>query len=111
MVSSKTIRMEDKKIEAVKQWLEPQSIQDIQFFLGFANFYRQFIQRFNRIAAPLTLMLKTSSTKSAKPRKSRIGVGSDSKARHDKSEINRSRIDDVKVNGSKVGDDEVGKKS
>ena len=39
VVSLKGIRMEDKKIEAVKQWPEPQSVQDIQVFLGFANFY------------------------------------------------------------------------
>ena len=29
MVSSKGIRMEDEQIEAVKQWPEPQSVQDI----------------------------------------------------------------------------------
>ena len=35
--------MEDKKMEAVKQWPELQSVQDIQVFFGFANFYRRFI--------------------------------------------------------------------
>ena len=39
VVSSKGIHMEDEKIEIVKQWLEPQLVQDIQVFLGFANFY------------------------------------------------------------------------
>ena len=34
-------------------------MQDIQVFIGFANFYWHFIQSFNRIAAPLTSMLKT----------------------------------------------------
>ena len=43
VVSSKNIRIQDKKIKAIKQWLEPQLVQDIQVFLGFANFYRQFI--------------------------------------------------------------------
>ncbi len=37
------IRMEEEKIEAVKTWPEPQSVRDIQVFLGFANFYRRFI--------------------------------------------------------------------
>ena len=32
--------MEDERIEAIKQWPEPQSVQVIQVFLGFANFYR-----------------------------------------------------------------------
>ena len=43
VVSSKGIRMEDERIEAVKQWPEPKSVRDIQVFLGFANFYRRFI--------------------------------------------------------------------
>ena len=67
VVSSEGIRMEDERIEAVKRWPEPQSVRDIQVFLGFANFYRRFIQGFSRIAAPLTSMLKISSTKSAEP--------------------------------------------
>ena len=65
VMSSKYIRIEDKKIKAVKQWLEPWSVRDIQLFLGFANSYCWFIQGFSRIAALLTLMLKTlGSTKS-----------------------------------------------
>ncbi len=52
--------MEDKRIEAIKDWPEPQLIRDIQVFLGFANFYRRFIRNFNRIAAPLTSMLRTT---------------------------------------------------
>ena len=69
--------MEDEKIKAVKQWLEPKLVRDIQVFFGFANFYRWFIQGFNCIAALLTSMLKiTESTKSAtnpKETKSKVG--------------------------------------
>ena len=61
VVSSKAIGMKAKKIEIVKEWPKPKLVRDIQVFLGFANFYRQFIQGFNRIAAPLTLMLKTAA--------------------------------------------------
>ena len=39
VMSLKGIRMEDERIEVVKQWPEPQSVQDILVFLGFANFY------------------------------------------------------------------------
>ena len=39
VVSSQGIRMEDEKIEAVRNWLEPKSVRDIQVFIGFANFY------------------------------------------------------------------------
>ena len=100
VVSSKGIRIEDKQIEAVKQWPELQSVRDIQLFLGFANFYRQFIRGFSRIAVLLTLMLKT-----AEPRKGGDGVGGDSRARRDESEIDGNKLD-----SSEVEVDEVGKK-
>ena len=61
VVSSQGIRMEEEKIDTVKAWPEPKSVRDIQVFIGFANFYRRFIQGFSKIAAPLTSMLKTSS--------------------------------------------------
>ena len=112
MVSSEGIRIENKRIEAVKQWLEFQSVQDIQVFLGFVNFDCRFIQRFNWIAAPLTLMLKISRNINflTRPEKSRVGVSDDNRARRDRNKLNRNEIDNVEVNGSKVGDDEVGKK-
>ena len=54
--------MEAKRIEVVKDWPEPKSVRNIQIFLGFANFYRRFIQSFSRIAALLTLILKTTGS-------------------------------------------------
>ena len=54
--------MEEESIDVVKNWPEPKSISDIQVFLGFANFYRGFIQSFSRIAAPLTSMFRRSQT-------------------------------------------------
>ena len=95
--------MEDEQIEAVKQWPEPQSIRDIQVFLGFTNFYRRFIQGFSQIAATLILMLKTAESRNGGDE-----VGDDSRARHDG--IDGSEMDDVEVDGGEVGVDEVEKK-
>ena len=39
VVSFKGISMEVKIIEVIKIWPEPKLVQDIQVFLGFANFY------------------------------------------------------------------------
>ncbi len=61
IVSHQSIQMEEKQIKAVHNWSEPQSVHDIQVFLGFANFYQRFIQRFNRFATLLTSMLKIIS--------------------------------------------------
>lgn len=59
VMSAQEVRMENKKIDVVKNWPEPKSVQDIQVFFGFANFYWCFIQGFSKIAVPLTLMLRT----------------------------------------------------
>ena len=102
MVSSKGIRIENKKIEAVKQWSETQLVRDIHIFLGFANFYWWFIQGFSRIASPLTSMLNTSGSTESKtqPSEGKIGVGGDSRAGHGNSEIDESGMDDDEVDGS-----------
>ena len=54
--------MEAERIEVVNNWPESKSVCNIQDFLGFANFYRQFIQGLSRIATPLTSMLKTTGS-------------------------------------------------
>ena len=72
-------------------------------FLGFANFYRRFIQGFSQIATLFTSMLKT-----AEPRKGGDGVGGDSRAGRDG--IDGSGMDNVEVDGGEVEVDEVGKK-
>ena len=54
--------MKDKRIKSVKNWPESKSVHDIQVFLGFANFYQCFIQGFNKIAKPVTLILRTLSS-------------------------------------------------
>ncbi len=61
VVLAQSIRIEEEKIEAIRDWPEPQSVRNIQVFLGFANFYRKFIRNFCRIAAPLTSMLQTTN--------------------------------------------------
>ena len=111
VVSLKSIRMEDKRIEAVKQWPKLQSVQDIQIFLGFANFYQWFIQGFIWITAPLTLILKTLRSTKSKTWPGEGGVGVDaSRAGRDDNGPNESGINNSEVDGGEVGDDEVEKK-
>lgn len=45
----------------MRDWFKPKLVRDIQVFIGFANFYRRFIQGFSKIVALPTLMLKTSA--------------------------------------------------
>ena len=43
------VKMEQEKIKAVKEWKTPTKVKDMESFLGFANFYRRFIQNFSYI--------------------------------------------------------------
>ena len=54
--------MEDERIKIVKNWPKPKSVQGIQVFIGFANFYRQFIRDFSKIVVPFISMLKTTGS-------------------------------------------------
>ena len=53
-----SIQMDPAKIEAMTAWERPQSPRDILAFLGFANFYRRFIQGFSKLSAPLSNLCK-----------------------------------------------------
>ena len=55
---SEKINIKANKIEIIKNWSKPKSIQDILVFIGFASFYWQFIQSFSRIITPLISILK-----------------------------------------------------
>ncbi len=50
LVGKDGIRMDPKKIEGVQDWAVLQSVKDIQFFIGFVNFYCHFIKDFYKVA-------------------------------------------------------------
>ena len=47
------VQIETDKVKAVKEWKTPTKIKEVESFLGFANFYRQFIKNFSHMARPL----------------------------------------------------------
>ena len=50
--------MDKKKIEVVTSQPKLGLVKEVQSFLGFANFYRQFIKDYSKVAAPLTKLTK-----------------------------------------------------
>src|SRR5882724_1283006 len=53
MVTPTGISMDTAKTDAVSAWPTPTNLKAVQAFLGFANFYRQFIVGFSDIVIPL----------------------------------------------------------
>ena len=50
--------MDPKKVQAIVDWEYPNNVKDVRAFLGFANFYRRFIDGFSYLAAPLVALTK-----------------------------------------------------
>ena len=52
------VRTEKEKVQEVIEWPIPKSMKDVQKFLGLANYYRQFVKDFARIAKLLHEMTR-----------------------------------------------------
>jgi hypothetical protein len=50
--------MDPKKVQAIVDWEYLNNVKDVRAFLGFANFYRRFIDSFSYLAAPLIALTK-----------------------------------------------------
>jgi transposase InsO family protein len=58
IVGKNGVKMSPEKIRVVKDWPTPTTVKEVQAFIGFVNFNRQFIQNFSKIAIPLTELTK-----------------------------------------------------
>jgi hypothetical protein len=58
IVGANGVRMSEDKIKVVKEWPQPKTVKEIQSFLGFLNFNRQFIKDYSKIAIPLTKLTR-----------------------------------------------------
>lgn len=50
--------MDPEKIKAIKEWEAPSGVRGVRSFLGFANYYRDFIKNYSELARPLTALTK-----------------------------------------------------
>ncbi|KAI0997916.1 hypothetical protein K3495_g10275 [Podosphaera aphanis] len=52
------IKVDPEKIRAIAAWEAPTDVKGVRSFLGFANFYRIFIEDFAQVSAPLQILTK-----------------------------------------------------
>ena len=48
----------EAKLKAVRDWATPKDVKGVRSFLGFANYFRRFVQSFAAIADPLTSLAR-----------------------------------------------------
>ena len=58
ILSPSGLTMSNDKVKIIQDWLKPKKVKDIQSFLGFANFYCQFIFNYLDIVIPLTCLIQ-----------------------------------------------------
>jgi hypothetical protein len=52
------VKMDPVKVEGITNWPKPQTLHDVRAFLGFGNYYKDFIQHYSHIARPLHNLTK-----------------------------------------------------
>ena len=52
-ISPEGLQISDAKIRSLKKWPKPTTVQQVQLFLGFVQFFRKFTKGFSKIAEPL----------------------------------------------------------
>lgn len=58
IVTEDGVKPDQKKIEAIQKFPQPNNVRDVRGFLGLAGYYRRFIGGFAEIAKPLTTLTK-----------------------------------------------------
>jgi hypothetical protein len=59
IISHESIKADPKKLQAVKEFPMPQNLDILRSFLGFANYYRKFVDQFAEKAHTLTELTKS----------------------------------------------------
>ncbi len=58
LVTREGVKADPSKIDTIVSWPVPENVKDVQVFLGFANFYRRFIEAYSKVVSPITDLLK-----------------------------------------------------
>ncbi|KAI1006984.1 hypothetical protein K3495_g1234 [Podosphaera aphanis] len=63
LIGNGGLRISPKRIDTITNWPIPKSLQQLQQFLGFTNFYRRFICHYSKLGAGMSNLLKKDALK------------------------------------------------
>ena len=68
VVSASGVATDPDKIKAVAEWKQPTTTKELRSFLGFASYYRRFVEGFAKVAAPSHRLAATVEASQSKAR-------------------------------------------
>ena len=75
VISKEGVATDPRKIDVVAKWQHPTNVTELQSFLGFASYYRRFVNGFAKLAAPLhRLAAELRNTKTRRQVAQRLGA-------------------------------------
>ena len=63
IVDQNGLRPDPRKVKALEEWKEPESVHDLRSFLGLCNYFRKFIKNYALKTYPMTQLLKKKAWK------------------------------------------------
>lgn len=74
VISKEGVATDPDKTSAVSKWARPTTVSELRSFLGFASYYRRFVEGFARVAAPLHhLVAEVTKAHGHKAKRTAIG--------------------------------------
>jgi hypothetical protein len=61
IVSKDGVRVDPRKIEAMKDWPCPKTLKIFRGFLDLARYYKKFVKKYGKMDVPLTTLLKKNA--------------------------------------------------
>jgi len=82
VVTSEGTRADPKKVNSIMSWPTPTEAEQLQRFLGVANFLREYVRNYSMVAAPLYALLPATNTVKGKKKEKVPFIWTDEHRRH-----------------------------
>jgi hypothetical protein len=58
IINAQGVQVHQENFRAILDWSTPKNVTELRSFFGLCNYYRQFVQGFSQLGAPLTDLTK-----------------------------------------------------